>query len=151
MEILKTLVEILKCTLTKLTEYGFLRSQGAFRKGGGSSLRKQILETVKEMGYEINYAASSIKQAPRHIAAVLPEDDGLYFDFIWRGFRAMAKEARGLNIEIEEFACRDEQHQYELFKQIADAGGEEYAGVVTFSYMRTRLPTGRNFWMRARN
>lgn len=107
------------------------------KEGVGSSLRKQILETAKEMGYEINYAASSIKRATRHIAAVLPEDDGLYFDFIWRGFRAMAKEARGLNIEIEEFACRDEQHQYELLKQIADAGSEEYAGVVTFSYTRT--------------
>lgn len=49
----------------------------------------------------------------------------------------MAKDARGLNVEIEEFACRDEQHQYELLKQIADAGSEEYAGVVTFSYTRS--------------
>lgn len=107
------------------------------KEGVGNSLRRQILETAKEMGYEINYAASSIKRATRHVAAVLPEDDGLYFDFIWRGFRAMAKDARGLNVEIEEFACRDEQHQYELLKQIADAGSEEYAGVVTFSYTRS--------------
>lgn len=107
------------------------------KEGVGERLRGQILETAKEMGYEINYAASSIKRATRHIAAVLPEGDGLYFDYIWNGFRAMAKEVKGLNIEIEEFACRDEHNQYELLKQIADAGSEKYAGVVTFSYTRS--------------
>ncbi len=107
------------------------------KEGVGEQLRRQILETAKEMGYEINYAASSIKRATRHIAAVLPENDGLYFDYIWNGFRAMAKEVKGLNIEIEEFPCQDEQKQYELLKQIADAGSEKYAGVVTFSYTRS--------------
>lgn len=107
------------------------------KEGVGEKLRRQILDTAKEMGYEINYAASSIKRATRHIAAVLPENDGLYFDYIWKGFRTMAKEVKGLNIEIEEFPCRDEQNQYELLKLIADAGNEEYAGVVTFSYTRS--------------
>lgn len=107
------------------------------KEGVGEQLRRQILETAKEMGYEINYAASSIKRATRHVAAVLPDDEGLYFEYIWKGFRAMAKEVKGLNIEIEEFVCRNEQNQYELLKQIADAGSEKYAGVVTFSYTRS--------------
>lgn len=107
------------------------------KEGVGERLRRQIIDTAREMGYEINYAASSIKRATRHIAAVLPEDDGLYFDYIWTGFRTMAKEVKGLNIEIEEFTCQDEQNQYELLKQIADAGNEKYAGVVTFSYTRS--------------
>ena len=106
------------------------------KNGISDSLREKILETADQMGYKLNYAASSIKRATRYIAAILPEDNGLYFDYIWRGFRAMAKEAERLNIGIEEFVCRDEQHQYELLKQIADAGYEEYAGVVTLSYTR---------------
>lgn len=106
------------------------------KEGVGEALRKRILETAKEMGYEVNYAASSIKRAAKRVAAVLP-DKGLYFDNIWKGFRAMAKEVKGLNIEIEEFACRDERHQYELLKQIADAGSGRYAGIVTFSYTRS--------------
>lgn len=106
------------------------------KEGVGEVLRKRILETAKEMGYEVNYAASSIKRAAKRIAAVLPEG-GMYFDHIWKGFRAMAKEVKGLNIEMEEFVCRDEQNQYELLKQIADAGSGRYAGIVTFSYTRS--------------
>ena len=106
------------------------------KTGISDSLREKILETADQMGYKLNYAASSIKRATRYVAAILPEDNGLYFDYIWRGFRAMAKEAEGLNIAIEEFICHDERHQYELLKQVADAGYEKYSGVVTLSYTR---------------
>ncbi|MEA4888396.1 MAG: LacI family DNA-binding transcriptional regulator [Clostridiaceae bacterium] len=106
------------------------------KDGVSDILRKKILETAQEMGYEINYAAASIKRKPCRMAIVMPQDEGLYFSCIWEGVRAGSKEAKGLNVEVKEIYCRDEQHQYELLKQIADTEGE-YTGVVTFSYTRS--------------
>lgn len=105
------------------------------KDGVGEDLRKRILATAKEMGYEVNYAASSLKRGPCRVAAVIPNDSGLYFTHIWAGLWASAHDVKGLNVELEQLVCRDEQHQYELLKQIADAGSE-YAGVITFSYTR---------------
>lgn len=106
------------------------------RGGVSEELRKQIMETAGEMGYEINYAAASIKRKSCRIAVVFPQDNGLYFSNVWQGIRKSLNEVRGLNVELAESVCRDEQHQYELLKQIADAEGE-YMGVITFSYTRS--------------
>lgn len=106
------------------------------KEGIGDALREQILTAAQEMGYEVNYAASSIKRRPTRIAAILPQDSGNYFEHIWRGLRNCAKDVRGLNVEVHEFVCSDEQSQYELLKAVADAGADEYSGVITFSYSR---------------
>lgn len=106
------------------------------KEGISDALRERILQTADEMGYKFNYAASSIKRAPRRVAAILPDDEKLYYHYIWKGLRDMAEEARTLNMELEEFVCRDEQHEYELLRQIADTGSSRYAGVVAFSYTR---------------
>lgn len=105
------------------------------KDGVGDALREQILLTAEEMGYERNYVASSIKRRPIRIAVVLPQDQGLYFKHIWRGIRDAAREARVLNIEIEEFVCVDEIHQADILKKIADAGPKQYAGVITFCFV----------------
>lgn len=104
------------------------------KDGVSNSLRELILETAREMGYEKNYVASSIKRKTIRIAAILPQDQGLYFQHIWRGLRNYANDARALNVEVEEFVCADEQHQADLIKKIADAGPSKYAGVITFCY-----------------
>ena len=109
----------------------------AGKEGVSEKLRNQIVQTAKEMGYEFNYAAASLKRKTCRVAAVLPQDNGLYFDYIWKGLNASAKEVKGLNVEVEEMVCMDEEHQYELLKKIADAG-TRYTGVVTFSYTRRR-------------
>ena len=108
----------------------------AGKEGMKDSLRQKILETAREMGYEINYAASSIKRRPMRIAVILPTDDGCYFGNMWNGVHSCAEDARRLNVEVETHVCNDEQHEYELLKHIADAGKEEYAGVLAFSYSR---------------
>lgn len=107
------------------------------KEGISDSLRDLILTTAQEMGYEKNYVASSIKRKTIRIAAVLPRDQGLYFQHIWRGVRNYANDVRALNVEVEEFVCTDEQHQTELIKKIADAGPSKYAGVITFCYANT--------------
>lgn len=104
------------------------------KDGVSDSLRELILTTADEMGYERNYVASSIKRKTVRVAVVMPQDQGLYFEYIWRGLRDFAKEARVLNVVVEEFVCQDENHQVEILKQIADAGAKKYAGVVAFSY-----------------
>lgn len=108
----------------------------AGKEGMSDALRQKILETAKEMGYEINYAASSIKRRTIRIAVVLPMDDGWYFGNIWKGVHQSAMEARRLNVEVEMFVCNNELHEYQILKSIADAGPEEYAGVLAFSYSR---------------
>ena len=108
----------------------------AGKEGMTDTLRQKILQTAREMGYEINYAASSIKRKTMCIAVVLPEDDGCYFGNIWKGVESCAEEARRLNVEVEMYTCNDEWHEYEILKAIADAGPEEYAGVLAFSYSR---------------
>lgn len=104
------------------------------KDGVSDSLRDLILATADEMGYERNYVASSIKRKTVRVAVILPQDHGLYFEYIWRGLRDSAREARVLNVEVEEFVCRDENHQAELLKSVADAGPKKYAGVITFCY-----------------
>lgn len=104
------------------------------KDGISDSLRELILATAKEMGYEKNYVASSIKRKAVRIAVILPQDQGLYFRHIWRGLHSKANDARALNVEVEEYVCTDEEHQAELVKQIADAGPGKYAGVITFCY-----------------
>lgn len=109
------------------------------KDGISDSLRELILETAREMGYEKNYVASAIKRKTIRIAAVLPQDQGLYYQHIWRGLRNYANDVRALNVEVEEYVCNDEQHQVELIKKIADAGPSKYAGVITFCYANTSL------------
>ena len=108
----------------------------AGKEGMTDALRQKILQTAHDMGYEINYAASSIKRKTMRLAVILPTDDGCYFGNIWKGVEVCAEEARRLNVEVEMYTCDNEWHEYEILKGIADAGPEEYAGVMAFSYSR---------------
>ncbi len=108
----------------------------AGKEGMTDALRQRILGTAREMGYEINYAAASIKRRTLRIAVIVPQDDGCYFANIWKGVAKCAEEARHLNIDVEEHICDDEQHEYQILKSIADAGPKEYAGVLAYSYSR---------------
>lgn len=114
----------------------------AGKEGMSDSLRQKIRQTAREMGYEINYAASSIKRKPIRIAVILPTDDGRYFGNIWNGVKSFADEVRRLNVHVEMFVCEDEWDEVEILKSIADAGPEEYAGVLAFSYSSSyfRMP-----------
>ena len=114
----------------------------AGKEGLSEALRQKVLETAKEMGYEVNYAASAIKRKPVKIAAVIPQDDGRYFGSIWNGVKQQAEEARRLNVEVEMFICENEFHERDILKQIADAGPEEYSGIIAYSYSSTyfRMP-----------
>ena len=106
----------------------------AGKEGMTDELRDKILQTAREMGYEINYAASCIKRKLQKIAVILPLEEDRYFDNIWKGIRKQAEEARPLNVDVEVFACKDEWDERDILKTIADKGAGEYAGVLAFSY-----------------
>lgn len=108
----------------------------AGKEGMTDTLRQKILDTAREMGYEINYAAASIKRRTLRIAVVVPQDDGCYFANIWKGVVKCAEEVCRLNIDVEAHICDDEQHEYRILKSIADAGSKEYDGVLAYSYSR---------------
>lgn len=111
----------------------------AGKEGISEDLRKKILQTADEMGYRTNYAAASIKRKSSRIAVILPVDHpgkSYYFDYILKGVRTQAEEVRGLNVELEEFPCSDEEEQLARLRAVADAGTEKYAGVITYSFKR---------------
>lgn len=111
------------------------------KEGISDSLRQKILDTADEMGYTANYAAASIKRKASRIAVVLPVDasgKSYYYDYIWKGIREQAAEVRGLNVEVVEYRCNDEDEQFLQLKAIANAGTAEYSGVITYSF--TQMP-----------
>lgn len=107
------------------------------KEGVSDELRHRILQLADELGYKVNYAASSLKRKPCRIAVVMPAQEGMYYSYIWDGLRDCYNDVKGLNIEIIEMPCNNERHQYELIRQLAD-DKDMVSGVITFSYTRDR-------------
>lgn len=111
------------------------------KEGISSDLRKKIIQTANEMGYRLNYAASSMKRKTNRIAVILPtrkESGSMYFIHLWKGYRDYLSEISSLNIVADEFEVEEEEEQIQILKGIADNGGEAYQGILTFAY--TRMP-----------
>ena len=109
------------------------------KEGVSDELRAKILETSREMGYVENYAAASIKRKTERVAVVIPKDKWekkIYFDYLWFGIEKSAKDLQGLNVEIIPFICDNEEQQLIQLKEIAEAGSDEYGGVITISFTR---------------
>lgn len=109
------------------------------KEGMNDELRRRILQTAEEMGYHLNYAASSMKRKTIRFAIVLRPADGygaMYHTYFWKGYRKYLEEVQALNIETEEFEIHDEEEQAVVLKKIADAGIDVYQGVLTFSFTR---------------
>ena len=109
------------------------------KEGISDKLRAKILETSREMGYVENYAAASIKRKTERVAVVIPKDKWekkIYFDYLWFGIEKSAKDLQGLNVEIIPFICDNEEQQLIQLKEIAEAGSDEYGGVITISFTR---------------
>lgn len=107
------------------------------KEGVSDKLRQRILEAANEMGYETNYAASSMKRKAVRIAVVLPSSEGwgsLYYAYFWKGYRVALKEYRALNVETVEYEVESEEGQIECLKRIADGDAGEFNAVMTFSY-----------------
>lgn len=109
------------------------------KEGVSEDLRKKILKAAEDMGYSLNYAASSIKRKKVRFAVILPSGDGygtMYYAYFWKGYRRYLEEVKSLNIETEEYEVEGEEEQAAVLKRIGDAGLGQYQGVLTLSYTR---------------
>lgn len=71
--------------------------------GVGPARREEIKRIAAEMGYRVNYHASSLKRGTKRIAVVLPDLDSLnrYFAYyIWQGINLYMSEVAMLDIEL---------------------------------------------------
>ena len=83
----------------------------AGKAGPKEETRQQVLRVAKELNYQCNAAASSLKRGETWIGAVLPALEGgneLYYTPIWEGMRAYCQSAQDFNIHLVELPYRND-------------------------------------------
>ncbi len=93
--------------ISKATGYSLVSIHRALyhKEGLSDETRQKILDTVKAMGYEVNYMASSLKRKPLHVVFVgkKPRKPFDYHDMLSQGVRDAFHQNQGLNIELKEY------------------------------------------------
>ncbi len=77
----------------------------AGKPGVSEKTRAYILEAAKEMGYQPNYIASSLKRRTLRILAAFPaytSYNRFFFPYVWQGFRDCIADMADYNIEAVE-------------------------------------------------
>lgn len=75
------------------------------KAGVGDTTRQYILDTAKELGYQPNYIASSLKRKPLRIVVAFPaytDHNRFFYPFVWKGFRKCMEEMIDYNVETIE-------------------------------------------------
>ena len=94
------------------------------KAGVSEKAREEILKVVKEMGYEINYAASALKRKTLNIAFITPRprSDEDYYDHMIAGCKKGIKEFENLNFNVEFFLYdieeTPEENELKIINQI---------------------------------
>jgi LacI family transcriptional regulator len=105
------------------------------KEGISEELRKTIIARAREMGYQANYVASSLKRKTITLAVVLPQKEGsgrYYHKYIWEGIDTFKAEAKSLNVEIEYyFYGSDKQEQIRILDQLFQKAAGEVSGLLT--------------------
>jgi LacI family transcriptional regulator len=103
--------------ISKATGYSLASVHRAIynKDGLGEEKRKKILETVKAMGYEVNYTASSLKRKTLQIVFVgrKPKKENDYHYMLASGARDAFLQDEGLNIHLRELYFDDTKMNYE--------------------------------------
>ncbi|MCI6886342.1 MAG: substrate-binding domain-containing protein [Lachnospiraceae bacterium] len=74
--------------------------------GVSEKRRTEILQTAAEMGYKVNYMASSLSRREFRIAAVLPDtvgDNRFYYGALWDGMRSFLQTIQEYPVEVTEY------------------------------------------------
>ena len=99
----------------------------AGKAGPKEETRRRVLQTAKELNYQCNSAASSLKRGVTRIAAILPaltQDNLLYYEPIWRGVRAYCRDAKDFNIELVELPYVNQDSVSVPLEAVGRARGE---------------------------
>ena len=76
------------------------------KEGVGDELRQRILSISKELGYTLNYAASSLSKKATNIVLFFPKKDETskyYTNLIYEGYARFKEEIAGFNITFTEY------------------------------------------------
>ncbi|NLK74748.1 MAG: LacI family transcriptional regulator [Clostridiales bacterium] len=76
------------------------------KEGVGDELRQKILKISKELGYTLNYAASSLSKKATNIVVFFPKKDEtsrFYTNLIYEGYVKFKEEISGFNITFTEY------------------------------------------------
>ncbi|MCI8659312.1 MAG: LacI family transcriptional regulator [Lachnospiraceae bacterium] len=75
------------------------------KKGVSDAVRKKIIRIAREMGYEPNIVASSLKKKPLRIVVAFPgptQENRFFYGELWNGYRNFYRELTTYNMEIIE-------------------------------------------------
>lgn len=77
------------------------------REGVSEKRRAEIIQTAAEMGYKVNYMASSLSKKEFRIAVALPNTDGdnrFYYGALWDGVRNYLETVSEFPVTVSEYA-----------------------------------------------
>ena len=77
------------------------------KEGVSEKRRAEIMKVAAQMGYKVNYMASSLSKKKFHIAVVLPNTDGdnrFYYGALWDGIRNYLDTVSEFPITVSEYA-----------------------------------------------
>ena len=104
------------------------------KEGVNEELRVKIRAKAEEMGYVVNYAATSLKRKTVSLAVVLPDRQGvgrLYNKYVWDAVETFIPEANSLNTHIEFYSyCEESDEQVNILNDILN-GKNQVNGLLT--------------------
>lgn len=77
------------------------------KEGVSEKRRAEIMKTAEQMGYRVNYMASSLSKKKFRIAVALPDADGdnrFYYGALWNGVRSYLETIREFPVTVSEYA-----------------------------------------------
>jgi LacI family transcriptional regulator len=105
------------------------------KEGISAEVRQTILAKAEELGYTMNYVASSLKRRTMILAVVLPSEFGsgqYYYRYFWDAIRSCRSEANDLNVELI-FDTFEEtsDSQYSVLARIFNENSGKLDGLLT--------------------
>lgn len=127
------------------------------KEGVSEKRRAEIMKVAAQMGYKVNYMASSLSKKKFHIAVVLPNTDGdnrFYYGALWDGIRNYLDTVSEFPITVSEYAyplTRDGNGL--VLEKIFNQDSDDLQGLITIamdhdrsSYFLENLPKSRSRW-----
>ncbi|AEV28732.1 transcriptional regulator [Sphaerochaeta pleomorpha str. Grapes] len=105
------------------------------KEGISNEVRQTILAKAEELGYTMNYVASSLKRRTMNLAVVLPSEFGsgqYYYRYFWDAIRSCKAEANDLNVHLI-FDTFEEtsDSQYSVLARIFNENNGNLDGLLT--------------------
>ena len=107
------------------------------KEGVSEKRRAEIMKTAEQMGYRVNYMASSLSKKKFRIAVALPDADGdnrFYYGALWNGVRSYLKTVSEFPITVSEYTyplTRDGNGR--ILEKIFTQDADQLQGLITIA------------------